>query len=47
MRSGGQRAIGIEPPRPWRDANWLALRLPAWDPELHGTAHFAPAFPED
>lgn len=41
------RAIGIEPPRPWRDANWLALRLPAWEPSLRGTAHFAPAFPDD
>ena len=41
------RAIGIEPPRPWKDANWLALRLPAWDPDVRGTAHFPPAFPED
>ena len=41
------RAIGIEPPRAWKDANWLALRLQAWDPALRGTAHFPPAFPED
>ena len=41
------RAIGIEPPRPWRDPNWLVLRLPAWEPSLRGTAHFAPAFPDD
>jgi putative acetyltransferase len=41
------RAMGIEPPRPWRDANWLALRLPAWEPTLRGTARFAPAFPDD
>lgn len=41
------RAIGIEPPRPWSDANWLALRLPAWEPGLRGTAHFPPPFPED
>ena len=39
------RSIGIEPPRPWPDANWMALRLPAWEPSLRGTAHFAPAFP--
>ncbi len=41
------RAIGIEPPRPWRDENWLALRLRTWDPTLRGTARFAPAFPDD
>jgi putative acetyltransferase len=41
------RAIGIDPPKPWRDANWLALKLPAWDPGLRGTAHFPPAFPDD
>jgi putative acetyltransferase len=41
------RGIGIEPPRPWADANWLALRLPAWDPSVRGTARFPPAFPED
>lgn len=39
------RGIGIEPPRPWRDANWMALRLPAWEPGLRGTARFPPAFP--
>jgi putative acetyltransferase len=41
------RDIGIEPPRPWRNESWLALRLPAWEPTLRGTAHFAPAFPDD
>jgi putative acetyltransferase len=41
------RAIGIEPPRPWRDANWMALRLPDWTPDWRGTAHFPPAFPDD
>ena len=40
------RGIGIEPPRPWRDANWMALRLPAWTPELRGVARFPPAFPD-
>ena len=40
------RAIGIEAPRPWRDANWLALRLPAWEPSLRGIARFPDAFPD-
>jgi putative acetyltransferase len=41
------RAIGIEPPRPWSDASWLAIRLPTWDPTVRGVARFAPAFPDD
>jgi putative acetyltransferase len=41
------RAIGIEPPRPWPDESWLALRLPGWTPELRGTVHYPPAFPVD
>jgi putative acetyltransferase len=41
------RRLGIEPPRPWPDPNWLALRLPAWRPGIQGVAHFPPAFPED
>ena len=41
------RSIGIDPPRPWPDANWMALRLLAWTPELRGVARFAPAFPDD
>lgn len=41
------RAIGIEAPRPWSDASWLALRLPAWEPSIRGVALFPPAFPED
>jgi putative acetyltransferase len=40
------RGIGIEAPRPWPDANWLALRLPAWRPDVRGIARFAPAFPD-
>lgn len=40
------RRIGIEPPRPWNDRNWLALRLPEWEPSLRGVAHFPPAFAE-
>jgi predicted N-acetyltransferase YhbS len=39
------RAIGIEAPRPWPDAHWLALRLPAWQPGLRGTVRYPPAFP--
>jgi putative acetyltransferase len=38
------RSIGIDPPEPWSDASWMALRLPSWTPELRGVAHFAPAF---
>ena len=41
------RAIGIEPPRPWSDAAWMALRLPAWDQSIRGVAHFPPAFHEE
>jgi predicted N-acetyltransferase YhbS len=40
------RAIGIEPPRPWRDEAWMALRLPAWTPSLRGVARFPDAFPD-
>ena len=40
------RHIGIEPPKPWKDENWLALRLPDWHAGVRGVAHFAPAFPE-
>jgi predicted N-acetyltransferase YhbS len=39
------RAIGIGAPRPWPDAHWLALRLPAWQPGLRGTVRYPPAFP--
>jgi putative acetyltransferase len=38
------RSVGIEAPKPWRDANWLALPLPDWDASLRGVAHFPPAF---
>lgn len=41
------RAIGLEPPHPWPDANWLALRLPAWSANLRGTVRFPPAFPDE
>jgi putative acetyltransferase len=41
------RAIGIEPPHPWREANWMALRLPDWSAKVRGTARFPPAFPDE
>jgi putative acetyltransferase len=41
------RSIGIEPPRPWSDEHWMAIRLPAWEPSLRGTARYPPAFPDD
>jgi predicted N-acetyltransferase YhbS len=41
------RSLGIAPPRPWADANWMALPLPAWRDELTGVARFAPSFPDD
>ena len=40
------RGIGIEAPRPWRDPNWMALRLPAWTADLRGIARFPEAFPD-
>lgn len=41
---GPARALGIEPPQAWSDAHWLALRLPAWTPDLRGTMRYPPAF---
>jgi putative acetyltransferase len=38
------RPLGIRPPQPWPDAHWLALRLPAWRPELRGTVRYPAAF---
>lgn len=38
------RALGIEPQQRWKDANWMALRLPAWTPDLRGTMRFPSAF---
>ncbi len=40
------RSIGLEPPKPWPDANWLALRLSDGTPELRGVVSFPRAFPE-
>jgi putative acetyltransferase len=41
------RAIGLDAPSAWPDANWQALRLPAWMPDLRGRVRFPPAFPEE
>lgn len=38
------RALGIEPQQAWKDANWMALRLPGWTPDLRGTMRFPSAF---
>ena len=38
------RDLGIEPPRPWSDEHWMALRLPAWTPDLRGTMRYPSAF---
>jgi putative acetyltransferase len=38
------RSMGIEPPQPWADEHWQALRLPAYSAELRGVARYAPAF---
>ncbi len=38
------RALGIEPQQPWSDDHWLALRLPAWTPDLRGTMRYPSAF---
>jgi len=38
------RSMGIEPPQPWPDEHWQALRLPAYSAELRGVARYAPAF---
>jgi putative acetyltransferase len=41
------RALGIEPPEPWADKRWMALRLPAWTPGVRGTMHYPSAFEID
>jgi len=48
-RFGFERArpIGIEPPGPWPDENWMALRLPGWTPVLRGAVRYPPAFGEE
>lgn len=41
---GPARAMGIEPPQPWADEHWQALKLPTYSPDLRGVARYAPAF---
>jgi predicted N-acetyltransferase YhbS len=38
------RSLGIEPPQPWPDEAWQALRLPAYNSQIRGRARYAPAF---
>lgn len=38
------RAMGIDPPRPWPDEAWQALKLPSYTSDLRGRARYAPAF---
>ncbi|MEP7360624.1 MAG: N-acetyltransferase [Chloroflexota bacterium] len=38
------RPLGIEPPQPWADEHWMALKLPAYTPELRGHARYAAPF---
>lgn len=38
------RSMGIEPPQPWPDEHWQALKLPSYSPDLRGVARYAPAF---
>jgi putative acetyltransferase len=48
-RFGFERArrLGIEPPRDWPDAEWMALRLPGWTVDLRGIVRYPPAFEID
>jgi putative acetyltransferase len=38
------RALGIEPPEPFPDEDWMARRLAAYEPTLRGTVRCTPAF---
>jgi predicted N-acetyltransferase YhbS len=38
------RANGIEPAETWANENWMALRLPAWDASVRGSARYPAAF---
>jgi putative acetyltransferase len=38
------RSMGIEPPQPWKDEHWQALKLPAYSADLRGVAHYAAPF---
>jgi putative acetyltransferase len=45
-RFGFERAtaLGLEPPEPWPDENWLALRLAGWNASWRGWVRYPPAF---
>lgn len=38
------RRFGLEPPLPWSDEAWMALRLPTWTADLRGVVRLPPAF---
>lgn len=38
------RSLGIEPPQPWEDEHWQALKLPAYKSDIRGSAHYAAPF---
>ena len=38
------RSMGIEPPQPWADEHWQALKLPAYTDDLRGRARYAAPF---
>jgi putative acetyltransferase len=38
------RALGIEPPQPWADEHWMALKLPAYSSAVRGRARYAAPF---
>ena len=41
------RPLGLEPPRPWPDVNWMALLLPGWTASMRGVVRLPPAFPDE
>jgi putative acetyltransferase len=38
------RQLGIEPPQPWADEHWQALKLPAYTDDLRGRARYPAPF---
>lgn len=38
------RSMGIEPPQPWADEHWQALKLPSYSPDIRGVARYAEPF---
>lgn len=41
---GPARALDIEPPQPWPDEAWQALKLPGYTSDLRGRARYAAPF---